>query len=294
MKPVEEEENVAISAATGELKDVSIAQKKAKVLEEDEEDGEFVEELEEDGEFDHDCEDCCGHDEDDHIHVSDPNDPVTQLCATINSDLEKWETDGSLNKDKLNSALDRFEAALKLTTNHMEALLGKAYVQGELGHSEEATQTLLQALAVDNKDIRVHTMLSEMGEFVDDALDVELIEKFMDQTGTPTGPFKAALVDIFSRFAVEDGSGKKALTKAAMNKFHDEVNGGPLSSDAINFLFSGDWELNNKGSMTLDGFISFYLNQTVTDPLETISDLRKLGYNEDCTPRGTDSSAPSQ
>lgn len=289
MKPVEEEET-PISAATGELKDATISEKKPKV----EEEGEELDD-------EHDsCDDCCGHDHDDeddgepHVHESDPNDPVTQICEKINADLEKWQEEGSLNKAKLNEALDSFEAALKLTSAHMDALLGKAYVQGELGNTEAATQTLLQALAVDSKDIRVHTMLSEMGDFVDDALDLELVEKYMDETGTPTPPFKAALTDIFNRFAAEDGSGEKALTKDSMNKFHDHVNGGPLSADAIGFLFSGEWELNKKGSITLDGFISFYLNQTVSDAHETVSDLRKLGYDEDCQPlkTGDSTSAP--
>lgn len=286
------DETGPVSAATSEIKSVSIEEKPAKVTEEASEDDDYVEveeDDEDDGEHEHGS-DCDHHEP--HIHESDPNDPVTQLCATINADLEKWEDEGSLNKDKLNTALDRFEAALKLTTAHMDALLGKAYVLGELGDTEAATQTLLQALAVDSKDIRVHTMLSDMGDFVDDEVDLELVSKFMDQKGNPSDGFKAALVNIFNRFAVEDGSGQNALTKTSMNKFHDHVNGGPLSDDAVFFLFSGEWELNKKGSITLDGFINFYLNQTFSSPFETISDLRKLGYDEDCNPLPANAPTP--
>lgn len=245
--------------------------------------GEEHEEEEEEGES---C--SCGHSHDEHepghIHESDPNDPVTALCEQINSDLELWQTEGTLNKDKLNEALDRFEEALKMTTTHMDALLGKAYVQGELGRTDAATQTLFKALQVDSKDVRVHNMLGEMGDFIDDALDIEMIEKFMDEKGVPTDAFKTALTEIFEKFAVEDGSGGRALTKASMNKFHDTVNGGPLAPASEAYIFSGEWEINKKGSLTLDGFIGFYLDQTVQDHQETISDLRKLGYDEECKP----------
>jgi len=251
-------------------------------------------------ECDDEC-DCCGEDADSehgddcchhgYIHPSDPNDPVTSMCVQINKDLEEWEEKGELTPEKLNEALGRFDEALKMTAKHMEALLGKAYVQGELGQSEAAVETLLKALEVDAKDFRAQQMLSEMGEFQDDGPDLELIVKFMDQKGNPTPKFKAALVEIFNRFAVGEGD-NKALTKQAMDKFHDAVNGGPLSSDAMDFLFCGEWELDDKGNITQDGFISFYLNQTFTDPTETINDLKKLGYDAECNPT-TSSSTPT-
>ena len=93
------------------------------------EDHEEIEEFEEGEEHEHDG--CCDHDHlDGHMHESDPNDPVTAICAKINKDLETWDENGTLTKDKLNEALDNFDAALKMTSMHMDALLGKAYVQG--------------------------------------------------------------------------------------------------------------------------------------------------------------------
>lgn len=233
----------------------------------------------EDDEHDH-CEDCCDH-EPGFMHVSDPTDPVTQICAKINEDLEKWEETGTLNEENLQDALKMFEEALKMTSKHMDALLGKAYVQGELGLTEQATETLLQALSIEPRDIRVQTMLAEVGEFADedDARDLEVIEKYMTEDGNPTPKFKSALTEIFDRYATGTDPKKKAITKTGMNKFHDFVNGGPLSQEATAYLFSGEWPLNAEGNLTLEGFIEFYLNQTFADPGETISDMRTLGYD---------------
>jgi hypothetical protein len=231
------------------------------------------------------------------VHESDPNDPVTALCAQINKDLDSWESSGTMTSEKLNAALDRFDEALKLTSKHMDALLGKAYVQGELGQSEEAVVTLLQAMAIDDKDVRVHTMLGQLGEFDDSLLDnpdmpdLDIVEKFMNQKGEPTKKFEIALTEIFERYA--DGEGKfRAITKKGMDRFHHFVNGGPLSESAMDYLFSGEWELNPQGNITLQGFISFYLNQTFADPQETISDLKKLGYDNELNP--TSAKAPTQ
>lgn len=264
-----------------------------------ESDEDYVDDLvDSDGEAgdDHCCDaPGCGHLRDLHIHESDPNDPVTGICAQINKDLEEWETAGTLTNDKLNSALTRFDEALKQTAKHMDALLGKAYVQGELGQSEAAVETLLKAMAIDEKDLRVHTMLAEFGEFDDglDAPDLEVVEKFMDQKGNPTPKFKSALTEIFNRYAEGEGE-KRAITKKGMDKFHHFVNGGPLSEAAMDYLFSGEWDLNSDKNISLTGFISFYLNQTFADPQETVSDLRKLGYDDDLNPvASTAQSAPT-
>lgn len=270
-------------------------------------------------ECDHDCgaecDDCCavegeeecgcGHDHDHahahdfHMHKSDPNDPVTAICEKINEDLEAWETKGELTEDKLQDALKRFEEALKMTSNHMDALLGKAYVQGELGNAEEAAKTLMLAGEVDPRDVRVMTMLQEMGDFGDDDRDMELISRFIavEKEGLPSPLFKKVLTAVFDRFAtapyappaeprvsVLDAHSANSLSKEDMNRFFIHTNGTPITTDAIDYLFSGEWVLDAKGNLSLEGFIEFYINQTFADPHETIKDLQKLGYNEHMQP----------
>ncbi|KAG0319287.1 hypothetical protein BGZ97_002459 [Linnemannia gamsii] len=80
---------------------------------------------------------------------------------------------------------------------------------------------------------------------------------------------------IFERYDVDkDG----ALSNAELDAFAKDTNGDVFDEDAraeiTEFL-----DLDNKGQLTLKGFLQMYNLQTSSEPAETWKDLQKHGYD---------------
>lgn len=99
---------------------------------------------------------------------------------------------------------------------------------------------------------------------------------FISEEGEINQKFERALEEIFERFSTN----KKSLSDDDLNTFHVAVNGEPMPVSGFEFLKSGNFELDENKCLTLEGFKEFYVNQTMSVPSETLSDLKKLGYNE--------------
>lgn len=82
--------------------------------------------------------------------------------------------------------------------------------------------------------------------------------------------------EIFDKFSTN----KKSLSDDDINEYHKHVNGEPITEEALSFLKSGPFEVDENSCLTLNGFIEFYALQTFNTLSETIKDIKKFGYDE--------------
>lgn len=58
------------------------------------------------------------------------------------------------------------------------------------------------------------------------------------------------------------------------------MNGEPIAPATLRFL-RANFDVDAKRSLTLNGFVGFYMGQAIGDPAEVQKDLRALGYGPD-------------
>ncbi|KAF9123353.1 hypothetical protein BGW39_009022 [Mortierella sp. 14UC] len=103
----------------------------------------------------------------------------------------------------------------------------------------------------------------------------QITPKLTEEDGALTLACEDALVAIFERYDVDkDG----ALSNAELDAFAKDTNGDVFDEDAraeiTEFL-----DLDDKGQLTLKGFLQMYNLQTSSEPEETWKDLQKHGYD---------------
>ncbi|KAF9172421.1 hypothetical protein BGX21_003821 [Mortierella sp. AD011] len=122
----------------------------------------------------------------------------------------------------------------------------------------------------------------------------------VDEEGALTQECEDALVAIFRNYDLDkDG----ALSKAELDAFARDTNGDVFDEDTRAEI-SEFLDLDDKGQLTLKGFLQMYNLQTSSEPEETWKDLQKHGYdtklklvasrNEDNDDRSNTAAAPSR
>ncbi|KAF9998151.1 hypothetical protein BGZ80_000168 [Entomortierella chlamydospora] len=122
----------------------------------------------------------------------------------------------------------------------------------------------------------------------------------VDEEGALTQECEDALVAIFKNYDLDkDG----ALSKAELDAFARDTNGDVFDEDTRAEI-SEFLDLDDKGQLTLKGFLQMYNLQTSSEPSETWKDLQKHGYdtklklvasrNEDNDDRSNPTAAPSR
>ncbi|KAF8938737.1 hypothetical protein EDD21DRAFT_412626 [Dissophora ornata] len=122
----------------------------------------------------------------------------------------------------------------------------------------------------------------------------------VDEEGGLTQDCEDALVAIFKRYDVDkDG----ALSSAELDAFAKDTNGDVFDEDTRSEI-AEFLDLDDKGQLTLKGFLQMYNLQTSSEPEETWKDLQKHGYdtklklvasrNEDSEDKSIPASAPSK
>ncbi len=97
-----------------------------------------------------------------------------------------------------------------------------------------------------------------------------------DQTDDFTEKCRQALTEIFQRFDLDkDGS----LNEAELDAYAMVCNEKVLSQEEKGEIKTY-FKLDEKGNLTLEGFLDMYHMQTSADPKETWKDLRKFGYDK--------------
>ncbi|KAF9933734.1 hypothetical protein FBU30_004535 [Linnemannia zychae] len=97
----------------------------------------------------------------------------------------------------------------------------------------------------------------------------------IDEDGALTKACEDALIAIFERYDVDkDG----ALSTAELDAFAKDTN-GDVFDEATREEIDMFLDLDEKGQLTLKGFIQMYNLQTSSEPEETWKDLQKHGYD---------------
>ncbi|KAG0263464.1 hypothetical protein BG011_008757 [Mortierella polycephala] len=97
----------------------------------------------------------------------------------------------------------------------------------------------------------------------------------VDDDGAFTQECEDALVAIFKRYDVDkDG----ALSRAELDAFARDTNGDVFDDDSRAEI-TEFFDLDDKGQLTLKGFLQMYNLQTTSEPEETWKDLQKHGYD---------------
>ncbi|KAF9951393.1 hypothetical protein BGZ72_007100 [Mortierella alpina] len=97
----------------------------------------------------------------------------------------------------------------------------------------------------------------------------------IDEEGALTQECEDALVAIFNCYDVDkDG----ALSNAELDAFARDTNGDVFDED-MRAEIDEFLDLDDKGQLTLKGFLQMYNLQTSSEPEETWKDLQKHGYD---------------
>eukprot|EP01125_Pyxidicula_operculata_P022439 TRINITY_DN9176_c0_g1_i1.p1 TRINITY_DN9176_c0_g1~~TRINITY_DN9176_c0_g1_i1.p1 ORF type:complete len:224 (+),score=73.11 TRINITY_DN9176_c0_g1_i1:57-728(+) len=198
------------------------------------------------------------------------------MCIKINERLESAENSDSLTEELLNQSLAEFKQCLVIDPECVEAMFGMVYVYGHLDMYEEGLQTLKEIEEMEVEDPRIEEMRNNLEEMKKENQQPLANIPGLVEDGEMTEKFIATLVEIFQRFDVDKDN---SLSDAELNKFHQVVNGTPIAKQTLAFLHE-NFEVDAKGYLTQDGFIAFYLSQTLGDASETLNDLKQLGYND--------------
>ena len=98
----------------------------------------------------------------------------------------------------------------------------------------------------------------------------------VDKNGVMTPYFYEVLAEIFERF---DADKDKSWNLQELERFFLAVNGVKPTKQEISFIRQ-NCQTNNKGNLTMQGFMELELAQTSGSPEETWNDLQKLGYDK--------------
>ncbi|KAK3824560.1 MAG: hypothetical protein J3Q66DRAFT_383984 [Benniella sp.] len=97
----------------------------------------------------------------------------------------------------------------------------------------------------------------------------------VDDEGALTQECEDALVAVFKKY---DKDNDGALNNVELNAFAKDTNGSPFDEDSLAEIREF-FDLDDKNSLTLKGFLQMYNLQTSSEPAETWKDLQKHGYD---------------
>ncbi|GAM17385.1 hypothetical protein SAMD00019534_005600, partial [Acytostelium subglobosum LB1] len=96
-----------------------------------------------------------------------------------------------------------------------------------------------------------------------------------------------ALREIFGRY---DSNKDGALSLAELNQFAVKCNGKPFDKDSIDAIQEA-FSCNDKGELTITGFLEMYCMQSMSEPEETWRDITAHGYNSNVELKTAEESA---
>jgi Ca2+-binding EF-hand superfamily protein len=207
---------------------------------------------------------------------SEEVDDLDLLCEAITSKLNMTDPE-EIDDELLEESLTGYNNILEIDHECIEALKGKGYVLGLLDDFPQAKEVLMQAKALAPNDTGIDDMIQQCSVLEEEyaqengASVPDLVEK-----GEPTEKFVQALEEIFARF---DKDGDGGWSDDEFDQYHRFVNGTPISPTVV-INFKREYGTTDSGAFSLDGFVTFYVEQTIDDAEETWKDLTKLGYNK--------------
>eukprot|EP01112_Ceratiomyxa_fruticulosa_P008005 TRINITY_DN2076_c0_g1_i1.p1 TRINITY_DN2076_c0_g1~~TRINITY_DN2076_c0_g1_i1.p1 ORF type:complete len:304 (-),score=100.60 TRINITY_DN2076_c0_g1_i1:48-959(-) len=244
----------------------------------------------------------------------DDNELVAALLQAANALISEAEHSGfdDTTQEKLQKADDYFEQVLEIDAQHIEALVGRAYVAGLQENYGEANDILefAKEMIQNNKTKTPDELKEDMKtiKIMQDELvrlrtegeeDEKLIQQHQQEhseSSSSSSPMKDAssltipsliengvvsplflniLHEIFIRFDVNKDGG---LNDKEISDYTKVVNGKPADKEKISFIRKTfDW--NKKTGLTEPGLIELYLQQSAEEPEETYKDLHTLGYD---------------
>ncbi|EFA79102.1 hypothetical protein PPL_07927 [Heterostelium album PN500] len=214
---------------------------------------------------------------------------------------EEEEEDYSEEVDEEEQILDEaaslFTQALSLDGESIEAILGLAYIAGLRNENTESQELLNRAERISPGDERTKALKEALAEKIERQTRHELQKQenanegddlegvlpvgpdvpdmpFIIEKGSVTKKFIVTLRSIFDRF---DLNKDNSLSVKELQAYSQFVSNQTLDKNTINFLMK-TYDSDKKG-LTFTGFVELYVNQTMTEPEETIKDLQTLGYN---------------
>ncbi|KAI8368003.1 hypothetical protein EDC96DRAFT_564506 [Choanephora cucurbitarum] len=197
-------------------------------------------------------------------------DQADKEYAHAQAQLETFQQDG--NVDTLVQVASKMIWILDTFPGHAGCYYILAFILFVLNKLEEAL-TLLQMGRVVDPGFEPIDMLEEEIDRIASGYQGE--EKLVTEDNQLSQPLTDVLIEIFNRFD-QDKDG--ALSPKELTNFIVKTNGmqpPPAFLRQMALKFGG----NQKGWLTQQGFLGFYLEQTLDDPSETRNDLGVHGYD---------------
>ncbi|KAI8074861.1 hypothetical protein BC940DRAFT_286807 [Gongronella butleri] len=202
-------------------------------------------------------------------------DDADKEYATAQKELNKFQRDNDISI--LNDVACKMIRILDVFPAHGGAYYMLAFILFVLNQLEEAVILLRMGRAVDDSFEPIDELEQEIERIMtgykgtDDGEQVQLLTD--ENTLSPA--LGEVLMEIFARF---DKDQDGALNAAELGKFIFATNGSHPPPPFLRQM-GQRFGCNARGALTRDGFLAFYLEQTLDDPSETRNDLSVHGYD---------------
>ncbi|KAI8088925.1 uncharacterized protein BX664DRAFT_331739 [Halteromyces radiatus] len=193
--------------------------------------------------------------------------------AAAQAQLKQFQNDG--NAAILNEVAAKMIRILDVFPAHGGCYYILAFILFVLNQLEEAVILLQMGRSVDSSFEPIDELEEEIQRILKGYGGEEDEPPLLANDTTLSAPLTEALLEIFSNF---DKDKDNALNNKELGNFIYETNGSHPPPPFLRQM-GQRFGSNSQGWLTKDGFLAFYLEQTLDDPSETRSDLGVHGYD---------------
>ncbi|CAO3652560.1 unnamed protein product [Cunninghamella blakesleeana] len=200
-------------------------------------------------------------------------DEADKEYAICHTQLKSFQKEGDINI--LNDVSSKMMRILDTFPSHGGCYYILGFILFILNQLEDAITLLQMGRNVDCNFEPIDELEDEIRRIITGYKGDEEETALITEDNELSIPLKEVLLEIFKRF---DKDNDGALNNQELRKFIYETNGShppPPFLRQMGLRFGS----NSKGWLTKDGFLAFYLEQTLDDPSETRNDIGVHGYN---------------
>ncbi|SAM05557.1 hypothetical protein [Absidia glauca] len=200
-------------------------------------------------------------------------DQADKEYAAAQSQLKTFQQDG--NAAVLNEVAAKMMRILDVFPTHGGCYYILGFILFVLNQLEEAVILLHMGRAVDQSFEPIDELEEEIQRIIKGYGGQEDETPLLTDNNTLSAPLSDTLLEIFAAF---DKDKDNALNNRELGNFIFETNGSHPPAPFLRQM-GQRFGSNARGWLTKEGFLAFYLEQTLDDPSETRNDLGVHGYD---------------
>ncbi|CAO3650993.1 unnamed protein product [Cunninghamella echinulata] len=200
-------------------------------------------------------------------------DEADKEYAICHTQLKTFQKEGDIQI--LNEVASKMLRILDIFPSHGGCYYILAFILFILNQLDEAIVLLQMGRNVDCDFEPIDELEDEIKRILTGYKGEEDETQLITEENELSTPLKEVLLEIFRRF---DKDNDNALNNQELRKFIFETNGSHPPPPFLRQM-GQRFGSNSKGWLTKEGFLAFYLEQTLDDPTETRNDIGVHGYD---------------